>query len=242
MTTMNFAYRCLKTILRLYHRLFIYEVDARGLEHIPPGPKIIVANHTNASDCFTLPLILKDKLHYVIQGSMFDLPVLGKLLSQAEQVPAYPGQGLKMIQDALQKLSRGGSIVIFPEGRLNNGEGLLKAGIGAAMLAIKARVPVVPLGFYVSGKDILVLKAKIFRSYVSSGGWQWRGKIMLRFGEPVMLSLDNETQKLKVSLRKVTKEIMERVDQLVDEARQELEGISNELGPEPSLSQRLPSG
>jgi 1-acyl-sn-glycerol-3-phosphate acyltransferase len=124
-------------------------------------------------------------------------------------------------------------VVIYPEGRLDNSEALLKAGVGAAMLAFKAHVPVVPLGFYVSRKDILILKWKVFRNYVSSGGWQWRGTCVLRFGEPLMVTLDDKSRKLQSGLRKVTAEIMERIGQLVEEARQDIENLNVGIGEQP---------
>ncbi len=220
---MDLEYKFTRNITGIYRYLFIRKIDVRGIEGLPSGPKIIVANHFNASDSFTLPFVLKEKLHFVIQGSAFDLPLIGKLLTIAEQLPVHAGQGLKMIRDAQEKLAAGGCVIIYPEGKLNNGEELLKAGIGAAFLALKARVPVVPLGFYVSQKDILVLKWKIFRDYVSSGSWQWRGTCVLRFGEPFMVTIDSETKRLQTSLRKVTEEIMTRIEQLVEEAQRDIE-------------------
>lgn len=226
---MGFGYRLGMRIAGAYRSLFIRKIDVRGLEKIPAGPKIIVANHSNVSDSFTLPFVLKDKLHFVIQGSVFNLPLIGRLLSLADQIAIFPGQGLKMIHCAQEKLAQGGCVVIYPEGRLNHGEGLLKAGIGAAFLALKARVPIVPLGFYVSKKDLLMLKWKIFREYVSSGGWQWRGACFLRFGEPIILTIDSTTKKLQGNLRQITEEIMEKIDQLVEEARQDFENIASPL-------------
>ena len=235
---MDFGYRIARSIAGVYRTLFIRRIVVGGLEKLPPGPKIIVANHANASDSFALPFVLKEKLHFVIQGSAFDLPLIGRLLDLAEQVPCYARQGLKMIRDAQEKLAGGGVVVIYPEGQLDHSEGLLKAGIGAAMLALKARVPVVPLGFYVARKDILVLKWKVFREYVSHGGWQWRGACALRFGEPILVGGLQESRKLQSSLRKVTAEIMARIAQLVEEARQDLEGLNAELSEPPAVQQQ----
>jgi 1-acyl-sn-glycerol-3-phosphate acyltransferase len=235
---MDWGYQLGRAIAGVYRALFIRRIDVRGLEKLPPGPKIIVANHANASDSFALPFVLKEKLHFVIQGSAFDLPVLGRLLELAEQVPCYARQGLEMIRHAQEKLARGGCVVIYPEGKLNNNEGLLKAGLGAAMLALKSRAPVVPLGFYVLKKDLLVVKWNVFRDYVSRGGWQWRGACALRFGEPIVVGGVDETGRQPVHLRKATAEIMARVAQLVEDARRDLEGLSPELGEPPAAAQQ----
>jgi 1-acyl-sn-glycerol-3-phosphate acyltransferase len=226
---MNTAYWIGRKLLGLYRFFFIGKIYARGIEHIPPGPKIIVANHANVTDSFTLPLVMSEKLHFVIQGSVFDLPVLGKLLKRAEQVPCYAEQGLKMIHEAQKKLNQGGCVIIFPEGRLNNNEQLLKAGIGAAMLAEKANVPVVPLGFYVSRKNVVLLQRQVFRNYVSRGGFQWRGECMLHFGKPLIFSMEDGTKKIHTSLRKVTTQIMEEIKQLVENARQDSENTNTNL-------------
>lgn len=223
---MDAAYRFVKRIIGIYRMLFIHHIDVRGIENLPPGPKIIVANHANVTDSFALPFILKEKLHFVIQGSFFDLPVIGKLLDLADQVPCYAGQGMKMIREAQEKLARGGCVVIYPEGRLDNNEGLLKAGIGAAMLAVKAHVPVIPLGFYVSKENIRTMKWKVFPDYESHGGFQWRGACMLRFGEPLMVTIDEEKSKIQGRMRKVTGELMDQIRTLVEAGREDWEKLN----------------
>jgi 1-acyl-sn-glycerol-3-phosphate acyltransferase len=234
---MDLGYRFVRRILSIYRYVCIGKIDVRGIEHLPPGPKIIVANHANATDSFALPFVLKEKLHFVIQGNVFDLPLVGRLLSLAEQVPCYTRQGLQMIHAAQEKLAQGGCVVIYPEGRLENSEELLKAGIGAAMLSLKAHVPVVPLGFYVSKKNLLILKWNLFRTHISTGGWQWRGTCVLRFGEPLMVAGDQEARKAPSSLRTATAEIMERIGQLVKEARQDFDDLSAELREKPAVQQ-----
>lgn len=227
---MDLGYWFARQVINLYRFLFIHKIDVRGLEKLPPGPKVIVANHAYVSDSFALPLVLKEKLSFIIQGTAFDLPVLGRLLYWAGQVPCYAGQGLKMIREAQARLAQGRSIVIYPEGKLNNNEGLYRAGNGAAMLAAKARVPVVPLGFYVARDNILMIKRRVFGDYVSTGGWQWRGALLLRFGDPMLVEPNRENGQRQLNLRLVTTEIMEQVRRLVDEARRDFELQNPVLG------------
>ena len=122
---MDFWYNLTKQILKVYLAVCIKEIHIIREDNIAPGPKIIVANHANLTDGFILPFIIPEKLHFLIQSEAFDLPVLGRLLSKAGQIPVVRGRGREALNTALDRLSAGKVIVIFPEGKLNHGKGLL---------------------------------------------------------------------------------------------------------------------
>ena len=86
-------YQFVKLIVKAYITLFVDEICVSGHHNIPDGPKIIVANHPNATDGFMLPFIFPKTLHFLIQGSVFSTPFIGKMLEWAEQIPVIKGQG-----------------------------------------------------------------------------------------------------------------------------------------------------
>lgn len=145
---MDFWYSTAKTMVGAYISLFIQKIHVDGRENIPEGPKIVVANHALASDGFLLPFIFPDKLHYLIQADTFSLPILGKILALADQIPVAKGRGQEALELAKEKLARGGTVALFPEGKLNDGKRLLRAYTGAARLTLESGVPVIPVGFY----------------------------------------------------------------------------------------------
>jgi len=160
---MNFWHCLLIIIFKIYRLIFIRSVSISGRENLIDGPKILVANHPNATDCCVLPYIFPENLTFLIQANIFSLPIIGNMLRKSGQIPVAKGQGRVALDTALERLSKGGTVVIFPEGKLNHGNGLHRAGYGAAVLAKQSGAPIESIGFYVSPRDTLTLKGKIDR-------------------------------------------------------------------------------
>jgi 1-acyl-sn-glycerol-3-phosphate acyltransferase len=85
-------------------------------------------------------------LNYVARSTLF-LPVLGRLISSVGGFPIQrEGMGSAGLKETLKRLRRGGIVILFPEGTrsVDGRVGPLKPGI--AVLAARAKVPVVPAG------------------------------------------------------------------------------------------------
>jgi len=212
---MDFWYRTVIAILKVYTSLFIRDIHVCGEENIPSGPKIIVANHPNATDGFMLPFVFHEKLHFLIQDIVFDTPIIGKLLTYADQIPVIAGKGRQALAVAKEILIEGGSVVIFPEGRLNNDVGLHRAGIGAAMLAVKTGAPMLPLGVYVPPESLRTFKANI-EDRISYSRWQMGGTCFIRIGQPMQMKWPG---KKYGNLRQLTDQIMIQINELVSQAK-----------------------
>ena len=61
---MDVWYGIAKSIVRTYLALFTDGFELEGRENIPPGPKIVIANHTYVTDAFVLPFIFPEKLDF----------------------------------------------------------------------------------------------------------------------------------------------------------------------------------
>jgi len=217
-------YSFVKSILKVYTTFFVDDIQVSGLENIPKGPKIIVANHPNATDAFMLPIIFPEKLHFLIQASVFEAPLVGRLLAYAEQIPVITGKGRHALNLAREKLFQGGSVVIFPEGRLNNDAGLYHGKIGAVRLAIQSKVPILPLGFYVPPEVLRVFNIT-FENRPASSRWQFGGSCFIRVGQPLQITASSSTSKLTGILQEYTDQIMASVGKLVDQAKLDAEEL-----------------
>lgn len=219
---MDFWYSTAKTMVGAYISLFIQKIHVDGRENIPEGPKIVVANHALASDGFLLPFIFPDKLHYLIQADTFSLPILGKILALADQIPVAKGRGQEALELAKEKLARGGTVALFPEGKLNDGKRLLRAYTGAARLTLESGVPVIPVGFYTPPQF-----ARSFHTHLHGrqtyGSWQFGGPSFISIGNtwrPTVERLQDESAyQYARAVRNMTDEIMGRINLLVDRAR-----------------------
>jgi 1-acyl-sn-glycerol-3-phosphate acyltransferase len=216
---MNVWYSTAKTIVRSYTALFMRSVQVFGQENLPPGAKIIVANHANMTDSFVLPFIIREKLHFLIQADAFNLPFLGGLLKRAEQIPVSGRRGNEALNAALEWLARGDAVVIYPEGLLNHGESFRRAGTGAARLAMESGAPIIPFGIYVPDSY-----ARLMKWYLQGrdrfARWQFGGQCFIQIGEP-WHPLIEEMDKNYRSLRIMTHQMMAQILDLVEQAKEE---------------------
>lgn len=217
---MDIWYSLVKSTIRAYLALFIRSIHVLGCEELPQGPKIIVANHTNVTDGFVLPFLVKEKLHYLIQSDTFTVPVIGRLLALADQIPVYISRGQEALDLAKEKLRLGHCVAIFPEGRLNDGRSFHRAGIGAAKLAAESGAMIVPVGFFVPDQFARQLTAHFHGRQVFAR-WQFGGHCFVHFGDPWDLSQMIRDQKNYRELRQFTDKIMSRITELVRRAEEE---------------------
>ncbi len=216
---MNVWYNTGKAIVRSYSALFMRSIRVFGQNNLPPGPKIIVANHANMTDSFVLPFIISEKLHFLIQADAFKLPFLGMLLRKAEQIPVSKGLGNEALKSALKWLNIGDAVVIFPEGLLNHGESFHRASTGAARLALESGAPLIPFGFYVPDSY-----ARLMKWYAQGrdrfARWQFGGQCFISIGEPWNPFLE-EMDRSYQSLRILTQQMMTQIKDLVEQAKEE---------------------
>src|SRR5439155_2031754 len=108
------------------------------------GGAILVSNHLSHLDVFALGLSFPRPLNYVARSTLF-FPPLGALIRSVGGFPIQrEGMGAQGLKETLRRLRAGGIVTLFPEGtRSRDGElGPLKSGI--AVLASRARVPIIP--------------------------------------------------------------------------------------------------
>jgi 1-acyl-sn-glycerol-3-phosphate acyltransferase len=129
---------------------------------------IFFANHQSMMD---IPIIYdlvggRRQFGFVAKESLFKIPLFGHAMVRAGHVPidrGNPRKALKSIDFAIEQVSRGTSIVLFPEGTRNTDwSGLKDFQIGGVIMALKCGIPVVPLVLYGSG-PVLPKGAKIVR-------------------------------------------------------------------------------
>lgn len=120
----------------------------RGLEKIPAGDCVVVANHASYLDGVLLQAFLPPRFSYVIKGEMGRIPVAAFLLRRigSKFVERFESSGSARDARHLLRAARDGeSLALFPEGTFVEKAGLGPFRTGAFAAAIKARVPVVPV-------------------------------------------------------------------------------------------------
>jgi 1-acyl-sn-glycerol-3-phosphate acyltransferase len=141
------AIRLLRAALRLIFRL-LWRMRYVGVENVPAaGGVIIAANHQTYLDPFWLggPVPLYSR--FLAWDKVFDWPVAGKLMRLLGAWPLQVQKGdRRAIRRSLQWLRKGGALVIFPEGGRSFSDGRMQQfKVGAARLALEAKVPILPI-------------------------------------------------------------------------------------------------
>ncbi|WP_419307552.1 lysophospholipid acyltransferase family protein [Chromohalobacter israelensis] len=120
----------------------------RGRENVPEGPCVVLANHQSEWETLFLQL-LKVPICTVLKRELLNLPVFGwglRLIKPIALDRSRPSRAMRMVlEQGMQRLSEGLSVLIFPEGtRVAPGQRKRynKSGV---VIACRAGVPVLPV-------------------------------------------------------------------------------------------------
>ncbi len=169
---------------------------------LAPGACVLVSNHASYMDIPALLAGLPEQFRFMAKKSLLKVPFIGYHLKRAGHVAVERGDpraaARSMSEAARIVRERGVPVLVFPEGG-RNPVGLREFKEGAAYLAIKAGVPMVPIAL-VGTRQVLPMDSLLVRP----------GHITLRIGEPI------PTAGLKIHDRDaVTSQLRERVAELI---------------------------
>jgi 1-acyl-sn-glycerol-3-phosphate acyltransferase len=120
-------------------------VGAEGVD--TTKPHLFVANHKSLADVFLLCL-LPWEMKYLSKESIFKVPLLGWQMRVSRDIPIERGNkdsARRALEAMRDRLSRGSSVIVFPEGTRSPDGSIAPFREGAFRLAIELGVDVVPL-------------------------------------------------------------------------------------------------
>lgn len=119
-------------------------IRAAGREHVPAtGAALLVSNHVSFLDVLVLGIPMNRYINYVARSTLF-VPVFGFLLRKLGGYAIQREMGASGLKETLRRLRRGGIVVLFPEGTRSRDGRIAELKAGIAVIAQRARVPVVP--------------------------------------------------------------------------------------------------
>jgi glycerol-3-phosphate O-acyltransferase / dihydroxyacetone phosphate acyltransferase len=168
------VYTLLRALAGAALRWFYRDIQVEGLERIPRGrPLLLVVNHPNALvDALLVIWIVPRRVLITAKAPLFANPLAGALLRWLGVVPLHrasdatatdrvdPSRNRETFRAVHDALQRGGTVLIFPEGKTHDEPSLSRLKTGAARMALHASeagdVPglaVVPIGLTFEQKD-----------------------------------------------------------------------------------------
>ncbi len=156
----------------------LYRIKVVGRENVPEGAAVMCANHSAMLDPIFMCAAcgIRENWLFMAKAELLKVPVLGWLLKKIGVIPVNRGAtDISTIRDAIDALKGGKKVMIFPQGtRVREGEDDVAAKTGAAMIASRAKAPLVPV--YISTNK------KLF------------GKVIISFGTPILTETEEKGQ------------------------------------------------
>jgi 1-acyl-sn-glycerol-3-phosphate acyltransferase len=140
--------RCVSAAARSWFAAAGIRTTRSGLDNIPPGHCIVVANHASYMDGLILQAYLPPRFSFVIKGEMRNVPVANLLLRRIGSKFVERFVATASARDArrlLRAAEAGECLAFFPEGTFHAEPGLHRFRAGAFAAAIKGGLPVVPV-------------------------------------------------------------------------------------------------
>jgi len=151
---------------------------SEGKERVPCGePVVFMANHESWLDIPALLAAIPVQVRFLAKKSLFAWPFLGWAIASMGFIPVdrkNRREAVKSFDEAAARIRAGRSVLIFPEETRSTDGSLLPFQRGGFLIAIKAGIPIVPVGLE-GPRRCLPKYNYLIRP----------GTITVRFGDPI---------------------------------------------------------
>lgn len=126
-------------------------VEVLGTENLPSGPVLLVANHEGNFDIPVLISKVPKPFGFLSKVEVTKIPFIADWMTEMNCVfidRSNRRSAMKSIEDSVETLRNGHSLLLFPEGTRSKGQGMREFKSGFVRIAQKAQVPIVPIAIY----------------------------------------------------------------------------------------------
>ena len=170
-------------------------------ENFIEGPSIVCCNHYDSSDVLVIAAkLMKKDLNVLAKAELFKGKISSWFLTEIGAIKVNRGTPeVSVHKEILKRLKNGKQLLIFPEGTRNRagGHDMAEFKNGAALYAVKAKVPIIPLMFHHQSKpfkrNYLIVGEKIDLS-------EFYGKNMHDVKDDISLYLHDKMEALHLEL------------------------------------------
>jgi 1-acyl-sn-glycerol-3-phosphate acyltransferase len=153
------AYRFVRFGIWLFAKL-CWRISFEGLDNVPAtGPFVLAPVHRSFIDFGLVSAVTRRPMGYMGKESLWTNKALGAFITHLGAYPVNRGApDRESLHRTLEILGRGKPLVLFPEGTRRSGPVIDHLQDGAAFVASRAGVPLVPVG--IGGSERALPKGK----------------------------------------------------------------------------------
>lgn len=184
-------------------KFFLYIVfwpKVIGLENIPTdGGYIISANHKSNYDPIFTTIVQRKKVYFLAKEELFSYKPFAKFLLFLGARPIKRGTSdIGALRMGISLLKDGKPLTVYPEGKRREKIDLTKVKTGVVLLAVKSKVPVLPIGI--------------------EGEYTPFSRIKLTIGKPIYLDEYYDKKLTSDDMYQITIDIMKYIQILAGES------------------------
>jgi 1-acyl-sn-glycerol-3-phosphate acyltransferase len=199
-------YAAVRAVLVAFAKVF-WRLRIDGLEHVPTeGAFVLAPVHRSNVDTPLVAGVTRRRLRYMGKDTMWKIGPIGKLFTALGAFPVHRGTvDREALRRTVEVLQSGEPVVIFPEGTRQSGPLVQPLFEGAAYVAAKVGVPIVPVG--IGGSEQAMPKgSKLLRPV----------KVHIVVGEPIAPPEPGARRRV---VHEMTEQLQSRLQELFDTAQ-----------------------
>ncbi|MBI5167271.1 MAG: 1-acyl-sn-glycerol-3-phosphate acyltransferase [candidate division NC10 bacterium] len=180
----------------------LFRLQVIGGEYLPPtGGVILAANHVSLVDPLFLGLTVPRKLNFMAKEELFFNRLFGWLLRKLNAFPVSRNRlSPSTVKRALDLLSQGQVLLLFPEGTRGDGKNLQEPKPGIALIADRSGSPVIP-AYHQGTANVMPRGVARIRPH----------PVTVCFGEPLKFPRDLRVKGVRDAYREFGVLVMERI-------------------------------
>ena len=202
-------YRVIRLILWAFSKLF-WRATFQGVENVPKtGAFVLAPVHRSNVDTPIVSGVTTRRMRFMGKDSMWKYKPTGWLFTALGAFPVHRGSAdREALRRTLEVLQGGEPVVIFPEGTRQTGPLIQPLFEGAAYVATRAGVPIIPVG--IGGSEQAMPKgAKMLKPV----------KVHVIVGEPMLPPPTENGRAPRRAVHELTEALHERLQELFDAAQ-----------------------
>jgi 1-acyl-sn-glycerol-3-phosphate acyltransferase len=206
-------YRLARIIINFLCRVF-WRVRVTGRENIPlTGAFVLAPVHRSNIDTMLACTVTPRRMRYMGKDSLWKNSFTGWLFSALGGFPVTRGTAdREALRRCVYVLQSGQPLVMFPEGERKSGAVVEKLFDGAVYVAMKANVPIIPVG--IGGSEAAMPKgAKMVRP----------ARCAMVIGKPIIVDSGDGSRAARSSVKAMSEELQLSLQDLLDVAQKSVE-------------------